>query len=525
MPIDPTISLHAAAPANANPLAFIGQYAAIQNALNQNRLFQQTFAARQRAGALLSQAPDMETGLKALQTDPLTAPFAPEIANSIRQYELTNTQIAGEQQKQGTDVFNTFLKGMPEIARDPSTFGAVAQSALSLAQNPQARAGALNAINSLRTALIGGVPEGPEGNAIVQRRLAGMLTAAGVTGQAYDSIVGSPLVQDVGGQVLTGVQAPVVGSALAPGGGGFQASTAIGKTLAPTVTAPAQVVVGGGAAPPLVEQLGGAGAPGGALMPQGAGAAPGPGAALMPAGGASRGWTGGMSPGEVEAAKGIGKQAADIQTGMQNAAAALPDNLKQLDTITGALGQFQAGGGASTRASVAQMAQALKNVGLPITDDDINAIGNSSLPATQLFQKYISKTLTQELKQDATGSSTRIKSEVDAYLKMMSSSTDPRALLQMLNNMRYHYQLDYDRTQKWPQFKAAVQGGQLPGYDMSDFYSWYDKNLANSQLPKATPWGAGLGPTPASAIKGAAPASAAAPTLQYVPGKGLVPIK
>jgi len=523
MPIDPTISLHAAAPAGANPLAFIGQYAAIQNALNQNRLFQQTFTARQRAGTLLSQAPDMETGLKALQTDPLTAPFAPEIANSIRQYELTNTQIAGEQQKQGTDVFNTFMKGMPEIARDPSTFGAVAQSALSLAQNPQARAGALNAINSLRTALIGGVPEGPEGNAIVQRRLAGMLTAAGVTGPAYDAIVGSPLVQDVGGQVLTGVQAPVVGSALASGGGGFIPSTTIGKTLAPTVTAPAQVIVGGGGGMPLVQQLGGAASsPGAALMPQGGGMAA---AAPRAPAGAGRGWTGGMSPGEVEAAKGIGRQAADIQTGMQNAAAALPDNLKQLDTITGALGQFQAGGGAATRASIAQMAQALKNVGLPITDDDINAIGNSSLPATQLFQKYISKTLTQELKQDATGSSTRIKSEVDAYLKMMSSSTDPRALLQMLNNIRYHYQLDYDRTQKWPQFKAAVQSGQLPGYGLEDFNSWFDKNLTNAQLPSATPWGAGLGPTPASAIKGATPAGAPKATLQYVPGKGLVPIK
>jgi len=90
-----------------NPLAMIGQFAAAQNQLNQNALFQQTFRARQAMGPLMQQATDPQTGsvdwdkaATLVATHPDTSFLAPEFLNNIAQKKLldaqtTNTKLEG----------------------------------------------------------------------------------------------------------------------------------------------------------------------------------------------------------------------------------------------------------------------------------------------------------------------------------------------------------------------------------------------------------------------------------------------
>src|SRR6266436_8931428 len=93
--IDPSITAGIGARSQVNPLAVVGQFAHIQNALNQNQLFQQTFRARQALGPLAQQATDPQTGKtdwekfgSLVATHPETSFMAPEILNNIAQKKL-----------------------------------------------------------------------------------------------------------------------------------------------------------------------------------------------------------------------------------------------------------------------------------------------------------------------------------------------------------------------------------------------------------------------------------------------------
>lgn len=99
MPTPLDTSMYARAAVQPNPLGQIAQFAQTQNALNQNRLFQQTFAARQAVGGIMQQAVDPQTGAidynKAavmLSTNPATAFLAPDILNAWQQKQLVQQQ-------------------------------------------------------------------------------------------------------------------------------------------------------------------------------------------------------------------------------------------------------------------------------------------------------------------------------------------------------------------------------------------------------------------------------------------------
>ena len=204
-------------------------------------------------------------------------------------------------------------------------------------------------------------------------------------------------------------------------------------------------------------------------------------------------------------AQSIGSKAGEIQDDMQKNASNLPTAIKRLDMMNEALSQFQAGGGAITRANIGKIMQGLKNIGLPISDDSIKGVANDSLPASQLFMKYVTPYVTAEMRDNATAGSTAVASTVNGYLKMMDASTDPVAIMKMLNSSRYALQLGYQQAQQWPEFKAAVRAGKLPGYDLGDYYAYFDKNLAPKNLPAQTPGGLQLGPV--GGAKGTEPSS------------------
>lgn len=221
MPVDPTISLGVKVPEpaqGANPLATISNFAALQNTLNQNKLFQQTFAARKRAGEILSQSPDLEKGLEELYRDPITAPFAGETVNAVRQGQQTFADIqrlravtAGEQQKQATDGLKAAVGyGLPAIIENPSnsTWDSV-MSAQLRTMSPFARAAVEPALASLKTSLLADLPDDPvAARKEVQKRAAALSLASGFTPESYAAVAGKPATQNLGNVIQPGLEAP-----------------------------------------------------------------------------------------------------------------------------------------------------------------------------------------------------------------------------------------------------------------------------------------------------------------------------
>lgn len=485
MPLDPAISLGVTTPnmTAMNPLGMVGQFATIQNALNQNRLFQQSFAARQRAGEILSTAPDMESGITALMRDPLAAPFAPQIINSIREGQLTLTQIQKTQQEiggQAQSALGVAVKAMAGAYNNPAGFNDIVQSQLQ-AMGPQLAQKVAPALESVRKSILDGVD----------------LNSPGALDKVRTNILSqtAPYLNSDQMYALAGVMPPGVHTYTGPQGENITR------------------VLGG------IPGFGTAGAPGGAP----AGAPTG-----LVAGAPAGGMLGiGPSIQKAETEKGIGQAGGELNQEMMDTAQALPGTIKRLDMMQQSLGQFQAGGLATYRSKVATLLQGLRNAGADwISDDFINKVGNSSLPATQIFENEIKPFMLAELKDVSKGTGRVMKSEVDTFLRMADPNIDPRALVPIINQAKFNLQVDYDRVNKFVNFKQAVANGDpaVKGLSVSDFPAWYLRQLSPRNLPTQTGGGMNIGPMSMRNALGAVPApttakqqSAAAPVVKGRP--------
>lgn len=548
MPVDPSIGTDIAPLAPpANPLGTIAQFAETQNALNQNRLFQQTFAARQRMGQILSTASDPEAAWKSIMSDPQAAPFAGEAYNYYREAQLATVQMQGEVQKQGASALDSFSKNLPLLLADPSQFDNVAKAAL--ANTPeQARPNVSTALGAMKQAFFGpegdGKPATPEASF---RRIIGGWMGMGGTSDQLKGMIGSPSQVSTGNATAFGVQQP------AQYGGGFTPNNAVSMMPAPSV----QTLPLGSAGTPTTGVLSGnqftpatmaptpvAKPQGNALAPSGANPLGSPNAAIDPAkyiadhGGidaaiAAASKSGddklvisisdyasdkirsgqgailtGPSQAQSAANSKMGDMAGTIQEEMSSRAKELPGAIRRLDMLTGALAQFQSGGGADIRAGAGKFLQALKNAGLPgITDKMVNDVANGSLPASQVFSAEVRPLVISELKEAAQGTGRVMRSEVDAFLQMMDQTGDPRGLMSLLNQARYATQVNYDQAQKWPGYKSAVEKGTAgEGMSYGDFYNYYNQHFGKpGTLPKATGAGLNLSPVPVESARGAAP--------------------
>lgn len=255
MPIDPSISLGVKVP---DMLGTIKSYADVQNTLNQNKLFQQTFSARQRAGQILSQAPDMETGLAELYKDPVTAPFAGETVNQVRQGQQTLADIqlkhqqaetssaeAGkigtEQAKLGQEMSSSGLQGalahgLPAIIDNPSeaTWNNVMAGQLK-GLSPQAQRAVAPALDLVKQSLLSDLPDDPVGRVdTVKRRAAALALGSGFTPEALAGIAGKPIEVNQGNVITGGVQAPALaGGGISSAGQQFPVGHAAGYETGP----------------------------------------------------------------------------------------------------------------------------------------------------------------------------------------------------------------------------------------------------------------------------------------------------
>lgn len=256
MPIDASIPLGVQAPqiGQMNPMAMISQWAQIQNAMNQNRLFQQTFLARQKAGQILANAPSLEEGLQGLLSDPDVAPFAGETINNIRQSQLTMSQLQEVQQGQVQSGLDAFVKMLPTVLASPdeATWNGIGDSVLArLPENLRPRA--MIAMDSLKKAILDGLPSDPElAKQIATQRLSGLAIAGGLTPDGFKQLYGGTETLDLGDRLQ-----PVRKLPEQLGGGYRSFDQTFPKGIAPQITTQSGVPFQTGGVPganPLVPQ-------------------------------------------------------------------------------------------------------------------------------------------------------------------------------------------------------------------------------------------------------------------------------
>lgn len=468
MPVDPAISLQGQPPPQpTNPFELIGRYAQTQQALNENKLFAQTYAARQAAGQIVASAPDPETAVHSLMSNPLTAAFAPEMIQNMAGVNQTLATTQGIRQDQAGTAFTGMVKNLPAVIADPSQWTAATQVALNNVA-PGARPQVAASLEALRKSLTDGLPTDPAQAAGEMRRRAGAwFLSAGGTPEILQGVMGTPDTLSLGNKAQPVVKAPIQGGlAGEPGGSVAPVGNGLGIGLAPQLTDVPNPQ--GGASRVILHDPG---APG-----------------VTPLGSTPTTAQAGENTAAASAAEDNTKAANEV-------ASVLPVRIKALDTIVDTLKQFKPGGGAPTRLAAAQIVQGLKNAGVPGIDDAmVDKIASGSLPAQQLFDTQLKPLLTNMLTHDAAGQGRVMLPEVEAYIHLLDTAKDPRTIVRALNNIRYGYRVGIDRAQKWPSYRDL-------GKNPADFNNWYINQLDPKKLPSKV-GGMSLAPVDESSVLG-----------------------
>lgn len=459
MPLDPSISLKApgasgeASGGMLDPLGVISNYAKIQGQLNTNKLFSQTFHARQKMGEILSSSPDAESGWAQIMKDPEVAPFAGEALNSWRAAELARTQQQGAQQEQAISGLDAFRKAMPALAADPSesTWKATVNPILATL-SPSSRSRLGPAMDSIKSGLMDGLEKLPDvkaRQAMFNARLAGMSVASP---DVWGMMFGKPQTQDTGGSLIPGMQNQITG-AFSP------AQAPIAKTLAPTV------VHGQGPEGQDVTTVMGGGRGGNALTP----------------GGAAPGYSFGQGGALVGPSQTQGQYNTKRADDVVDYEKSLDDRVGNGATLRRNIGETveaartaQMGGGAEAYSRLGSMLQAIG-----VKNPTVDKWANGSLAASQVIDKVALQNSMSQLKQQLTGvGGSRLNAqEFVAYLnKNPNLTTDPRAAMQVFNLWQQFYDRDRAEQQAFDKFKA----GKLTGDSRLD-HAVYDSNDLTAQ--------------------------------------------
>lgn len=454
-----------------NPLTALSGMTELQQRMNQMRLFNEQMKARQQAGSIMATSPDMDTAMQSMSRNPQVMGYMPDILNTIRQADLTNTQLQGARQTQGDTALHSVMQSVPSAMTDLSSFDNMMSSRLATLP-PSIQAQVKDSVGHIRSALFDGLPDDPKTRqSAYNQRWNAMMIGGGFTPDQIAGISGTPKIQDVGGGLVPGVQAPG-----ALGGGFTPAAGAMSKTLAP------QVIQGpfgpGGAQAPVTM---GGGLPKAALpfTPLGGNALTAAPAAAAPTGpmAASSGNTLGANP-----SSGISTGAASGVAGIHGPSIAQTDYMshrgvdvsdyeKSLDDrvgngatlrrnvgeVVGAMRQAQTGGGAQT---YSKLGQALQAIG--VNNDTVDKWANGSLASSQVIDKVALQNSMSQLKQQLTGvGGSRLNAqEFVAYLnKNPNLVTDPKAAVQIFNLWNQFYDRDKQEQQALDKFKSGSPTG------------------------------------------------------------------
>lgn len=453
------------------------------------RQTQQEWNARSAFGQITSTSKTLDEALERAQRDPNVTAWMPQLLTELKQQRLLDyqtqmygQQVSGERIKNANSGVEAVNQAIMLAGNDMTKLGPAMQSRFGTLPG-QVQADVMPYGNQVLESLTGGM-EGMTGDEkqqeYLKRRAAFMIANKLSPDAAYASMGG------VQPQVVTGPY----------GQGGAQQPVMIGG--------PGTLGGGGGSGPSLA-------------LPTPSGGGPSP-STPAPGGGIPLGPTS-PSLAETEQLKKTGDVAGTIQEEMTTAGRDLPSHLNRLDVLSGALEGFQAGGGADARANVAKSLQAVRGVFPDLVPQSlVDSVGNQSLSDTQLFSANIKPFVTGMLREAAQGTGAgRIRSEVEAFLKSADETTDPRALIRILNQAKYTLQVETDRAQNWPVFNDLVKKGDpsVRGYGPADYYTWWNQNRAGKMSGSGGP-GLDTSPYSTTSPKGTQPKVEDIPTGKIV---------
>ena len=180
----------------ANPLAMAGQIMQMQQMQNQNKLFQQEFAAKQAIGQIMSAAPSIDEGLKQVTQSPYSAFAGPAVA-AYRGAEQAQSAIALQNTQRQSILMEQYQKGaanvtaalLPAMADPAKMFDKQAAQALSI--YPKEMQPTIKGyLDSVKQAVFAGIdPKDPGAQEQLRARLAGKLTGIVPMEQLYGTTV------------------------------------------------------------------------------------------------------------------------------------------------------------------------------------------------------------------------------------------------------------------------------------------------------------------------------------------------
>lgn len=471
--VQPDISLGVRPPAisGANPLTTLGGLSEIQNRLNANRLFQQEFYAKQKAGQIISQSDSMEDAIPAMLADPDVAAFAPGIINNIRQTQSTQMDIATKQQALNNTALGAVLHGTG-MALASGDIGSLADSinaGMALVP-PEAREATRSAVGSYVRALGEDLNKLPpdQQRAELQKRNAALMMQNNFTPESTAAMMGTTL--------------PAVS---------FQPIGAGGATV------PVQTGGFGGGAGVPVSIAGSAGQSQDGNLLTGTSAT-----GVNAAGGVS-----GPGMAQQQFMTDRGKQMAQYATELDDAVKNGNVLMQTIQEAREAQQNFKAGGGASVYAHIAQVAQAF---GAP--NDLVDRIANGDLSASQEFGKIANNFVMGQLRQSLQGiGGSRInQQEFAAFTKNNPNlETDPRAIDKIFQF--WSRQHNYNVAEQ----QSLAEHLKQPNFDITTWPAQWQKIAQQQHMVNMSTQEAG----------GQRPAAVTAPQVDFhwVPGKGLVP--
>jgi len=464
----------------ANPLGMMKTMAETQNALIQAQTNRQILAARQKFGQIIATAPSYDAGIAAARLDPSISAFVPDLLGSLASTQQTRVATQGAEQDQGLQALHAVGQAFGAGATDPGLIEGQVTATLG-ALNPQSREVAVKAGKALAASVTANLPPQQEGeseadyaarlDAAVKKRSAGIAVANGYSPTNIYAQTGAvPPSVEFAPTAPGGAQEPL------KVGGAMTEAPAVERLNKPAPKSDPAANVAPAAAPNV------------------------DGSALQPP-------IQGITPKESAQQTALGTSGA---SGIQSAISKgnVYPTLKTLNALGDALDKFQAGGGAAERGSAAQFLQLLQHVGLHISDETINKVGNESLADTQTFQNIVQPLMMGFLRDATAGMGQARTAEIEAFMGAMSENDDPKALLNTMNLFRKSLQMDYNESQQALKFKQGVARGDpgFVGLGLEDFPAWYAHNFSFDQLPEQNAGGVSFAPK--TTAKGVQPAAA-----------------
>lgn len=451
---NPTVALgiKPVQPIQSNPFELLRGMADTQSALLGAENAKRILSAKQKAGSIMQAAPTLEEGINALALDPEVSGYVPDIISTLQGVSGAMTSQQGAIQDQSLSGLAQVIKMVGSTVSDPRVLEGGTQAILETL-SPSAAPRVRKAYGAVVKSLTDGLLKLPPEKRLeeYQKRAAAMFVGSGGDESAIRAQLGT---------IAPSVSMQPVGTE--------------GETV--------PVQTGGG----MTEK------PSAKILDSGESEAP----------------ISTLSPAELKLKEKQGEVAGEFEQEYAGITEALP-SIKRIDMMQTAMSKAQLGGGADIRISMGKTLQALKNAGFDgITQENIDNVGNSDLAASQLFDALVKPMLISELSDISQHLGKASANEINTYMASMEATTDPKTVMQLLNKAKYDIQVEYDKANKYAEFKKLLKAKDpsVADYDgPSDFGLYYINTLDPNSLPQATPGGINLAPTPVEKAKGAVP--------------------